>query len=169
MASLSFVAYGRRETYQTRDKIISARGRRRTRATGWIRSTNKSMDRRSNKPFGDALRALMDERALTYRRLAEATRQLDGRGMTHAHINMLANGHDRPSLRAMELIAQACGVAPEHFAEYRLAAAMRELDPAEVGLEQALANLNARLAAQRRSGARAPAARPRRVQTRPTG
>jgi transcriptional regulator with XRE-family HTH domain len=127
------------------------------------------MSRPSTEPFGDTLRSLMERRGLTYRALAEATRGLDGKGMTHAHINMLANGHDRPSLRAMELIAEACGVAPEHFAEYRLAAAMRELDPAEVGLEQALANLNARLGAQRRSGAAARAARPKRVQTRPTG
>jgi transcriptional regulator with XRE-family HTH domain len=126
------------------------------------------MDRKSNKPFGDALRALMDERALTYRRLAEATRQLDGRGMTHAHINMLANGHDRPSLRAMELIAQACGAQPDYFAEYRLASAMRELDPAEVGLEQALENLNARLGARRRAGARARATQQPQAQPRPS-
>src|SRR5256714_4738416 len=123
----------------------------------------------STKPFGESLRALMDERSLTYRGLAEATRKLDGKGITHAHINMLANGHDKPSMRAMELIAAACDVDPDYFAEYRLAAAMRELDPAEVGLEQALENLNARLAAQRRSGGRSPAARGRRVQTRPTG
>jgi transcriptional regulator with XRE-family HTH domain len=127
------------------------------------------MSRPSTEPFGETLRRLMERRGLTYRALADATRSLDGKGMTHAHINMLANGHDRPSLRAMELIAEACDVQPEHFAEYRLAAAMRELDPTEVGLEQALANLNARLAGQRRSGARAPAAQPRRVQTRPTG
>ena len=66
----------------------------------------------------------MNERGLTYRGLAQTTRALDGRGMTHAHINMLANGHDRPSMRAMELIAQACDIAPDYFAEYRLAAAM---------------------------------------------
>src|SRR5947208_8126961 len=117
----------------------------------------------SDKPFGQALRALMDERRMTYRSLARATQELDGKGMTHAHINMLANGHDRPSQRAMELIARACGVDPDYFAEYRLAMAMRELDPAEVGLEQALANLNARLAAKRGSGARA-AAQPARAQ-----
>ena len=91
------------------------------------------MTRPSTKPFGESLRALMDERSLTYRGLAEATRKLDGKGITHAHINMLANGHDKPSMRAMELIAAACGVDPDYFAEYRLAAAMRELDPAEVG------------------------------------
>ena len=122
------------------------------------------MSRPSTEPFGESLRALMGARGLTYRGLAEATRELDGRGMTHAHINMLANGHDRPSMRAMELIATACGIEPDYFAEYRLAAAMRELDPAEVGLAQALENLNARLG-ERRAGAKAPAAR--RLQARP--
>jgi transcriptional regulator with XRE-family HTH domain len=102
------------------------------------------MSSTSDKPFGDALRALMKARGVSYRTLAQATRRLDGRGITHAHINMLANGHDKPSLRSMELVAQACGVGPDYFAEYRLATAMRDLDPAEVGLEQALTNLNAR-------------------------
>jgi transcriptional regulator with XRE-family HTH domain len=99
----------------------------------------------STKPFGETLRALMDARGLTYRELAEETRLVDGKGMTHAYINMLVKGRDKPSLRAMELVAQACGVKPDYFAEYRLNVAMRELDPAEVGLERALENLNARL------------------------
>ena len=123
----------------------------------------------SDNPFGDALRALMNDHGLTYRELAQRTRQLDGRGMTHAHINMLANGHDRPSTRAMELIADACGVEPTYFAEYRLALAMRELDPGEVGFERALENLNARLGARRRGGARTrPAPRPQ-ARPRPSG
>jgi transcriptional regulator with XRE-family HTH domain len=108
----------------------------------------------SSEQFGAALRALMKARGLTYRRLAEDTRALDGKGITHAHINMLANGHDKPSMRAMELIAQACGVPPSYFAEYRLATAMRELDPTEVGFEQALETLNDALAARRASGAK---------------
>jgi transcriptional regulator with XRE-family HTH domain len=112
------------------------------------------MERWSDQSFGEAVRALMSERRLTYRGLAEATRGVDGKGVTHAHINMLANGHDKPSLRAMELIAQACDVQPGYFAQYRLAAAMRELDPEQVGLEQALENLNARLGDRRRSAAR---------------
>ncbi len=123
----------------------------------------------STQPFGDALRTLMDERRLSYRALAEATRSIDGQGMTHAHINMLANGHDRPSMRAMELIAQACKVRPDYFAEYRLTVAMRELDPSEVGLEQALSNLNGRLRARRGAGAKARGAPPLRAQPRPTG
>jgi transcriptional regulator with XRE-family HTH domain len=108
----------------------------------------------SSEPFGKALRALMDECGLSYRGLADAIGRLDDKGITHAHLNMLANGHDKPSVRAMELIAQACSVSPEYFAEYRLAMAMRELDPGVVGLEQALENLNARLGARRRSGAK---------------
>jgi transcriptional regulator with XRE-family HTH domain len=127
------------------------------------------VERTSDKPFGDALRALMAERALTYRGLAEATRQLDGKGITHAHINMLANGHDKPSMRAMELIAAACDVDPDYFAEYRLAAAMRELDPAEVGLERALENLNARLGARRAAVAKRRPSQPPQAQPRPTG
>jgi len=125
------------------------------------------MERFSDKPFGDALRALMSERGLSYRGLAEATRELDGKGMTHAHINMLANGHDKPSMRAMELIARACQTEPDYFAEYRLATAMRLLDPAEVGLEQALENLNARLGA-RTAGARARPRQGLQAQPRPT-
>jgi len=126
------------------------------------------MSRTSTKPFGDALRVLMDERGLSYRGLAEATRELDGRGMTHAHINMLANGHDKPSLRAMELIATACQIDPKYFAEYRLAMAMRELDPTEVGLEQALENLNARLGAHRRGAAKPRSVPQPRAQPRPS-
>ena len=120
------------------------------------------MNDQSDEPFGESLRLLMRERGLTYRGLADAIGALDERGMTHAHINMLANGHDRPSIRAMELIARACGVDPNYFAEYRLSIAMRELDPEEVGLDRALQNLNARLGSRRGSRARVrPAPRPR--------
>ena len=111
----------------------------------------------------------MSERDLTYRSLAEVTRQLDGKGMSHAHINMLANGHDKPSMRAMELIAQACDVDPGYFAQYRLAQAMRELDPEQVGLEQALENLNARLGERRRSDAKVRRARRPQAKPHPSG
>jgi transcriptional regulator with XRE-family HTH domain len=122
----------------------------------------------STEPFGQALRALLEARGLSYRGLADAIRKFDEQGITHAHLNMLANGHDKPSMRAMELIARACKVPPGYFAEYRLAVAMRELDPGVVGLEQALENLNARLAARRRGGATARLARAPRAQPRPT-
>ena len=127
------------------------------------------MSRTNTKPFGEALRALMESRGFTYRGLAEEIRELDGKGITHAHLNMLANGHDKPSMRVMELIARACSISPEYFAEYRLAIAMRELDPNVVGLEQALENLNARLGARRQGVARARQSQPPRAQPRPTG
>ena len=126
------------------------------------------MSRTNTRPFGEALRALMEARGLTYRGLAEEIRGLDGKGITHAHLNMLANGHDKPSMRVMELIARACAISPDYFAEYRLAVAMRELDPSVVGLEQALDNLNARLAARRRTSARRRAAPAPQVQPHPT-
>lgn len=122
----------------------------------------------SRQPFGQALRTLLDERGLSYRGLAEAIRRLDAKGFSHAHLNMLANGHDKPSMRAMELIAAACSVSPDYFAEYRLATAMRELDPEVVGLEQALENLNARLAGRRRDGSRPRRDREPQAQPRPT-
>jgi transcriptional regulator with XRE-family HTH domain len=123
----------------------------------------------STEPFGKALRALMEARGLSYRGLADAISRLDDRGMTHAHLNMLANGHDKPSIRAIELISRACKVSPEYFAEYRLTMAMRELDPAVVGLDQALANLNARLGARRKVGAKGNPAPRRPARPRPTG
>jgi transcriptional regulator with XRE-family HTH domain len=122
----------------------------------------------SNEPFGHALKALMRTRGLTYRGLAQQIAEIDDKGVTHAHLNMLANGHDKPSVRAMELIAMACEVDPDYFAEYRLAQAMRALDPSEVGLEQALENLNARLGARRRAGARSQARRTLQARPRPT-
>jgi transcriptional regulator with XRE-family HTH domain len=133
-----------------------------------MREEGRSLSNESAKPFGKALRELMDARGLSYRGLAGAIRQIDARGVTHAHLNMLANGHDKPSMRAMELIARACAVSPDYFAEYRLAVAMRELDPEVVGLEQALENLNARLAARRSAGARARQPRSPQAQPRPT-
>jgi transcriptional regulator with XRE-family HTH domain len=126
------------------------------------------MSPRSNQPFGETVRALMQARGMTYRALARATREQDGRGLTHAHINMLVNGRDKPSLRAMELIAHACEVQPEYFAEYRLATAMRELDPDVVGFEQALENLSVRLGARRRAGAKGRPRPGRQARPRPT-
>lgn len=83
----------------------------------------------------------MMEQDLSYRGLARLACDRDGRGLTHAHLNMLANGHDKPSTRVMRLIAEVCGVSPRYFAEYRLAEAIRDLTVDEVGLDQALANL----------------------------
>jgi transcriptional regulator with XRE-family HTH domain len=97
----------------------------------------------STKPFPQALRALLDARGLTHRELAERTRRVDGKGITRPYITLLANGRNTLSMRTMELLAGACGVQPEYFAEYRLAVGMRDLDPSQVGLARALENLDA--------------------------
>jgi transcriptional regulator with XRE-family HTH domain len=73
----------------------------------------------------EAFHEVKDARGLTYGELAEKTRQLDGKGITSSYITSLANGYVPPSMRAMELIARACGVQPDYFAEYRLAARRR--------------------------------------------
>jgi transcriptional regulator with XRE-family HTH domain len=126
------------------------------------------MSRTSDRPFGEALRELMAKDGLSFRGLAEAIADLDEKGVTHAHLNMLANGHDKPSMRVMELVAEVCGVRPDYFAEYRLAVAMRELDPTVVGLEQALENLNARLGERRRGAGRERTEQALRARTHPT-
>jgi transcriptional regulator with XRE-family HTH domain len=79
----------------------------------------------------------MDDGGLSYRGLADAIRKFDEKGITHAHLNMLANGHDKPSMRAMELIARACSVSPEYFAEYRLSASSRRSRISVTGLVRA--------------------------------
>lgn len=123
----------------------------------------------SEVPFGPALQELMAERGLTFRALAEVTRGLDGKGLTHAYLNQLAKGHDKASLRAMELIAQACEIDPDYFAEYRLAAGMRRLDPDQVGLDCALANLSALMCDRREAAARERHRRRRPARPRPSG
>ena len=119
------------------------------------------------KPFGEALQALMAERGLSFRALAEITREINDKGLTHSHLNGLATGREKPSARAIGLIADACGVPPSYFAAYRLAEAMRELDPDEVGWDRALENLNA-LICGREAGAKARRQRARPTRPRPS-
>ena len=75
-----------------------------------------------------------------------------------------------PSAETLEDIAQALGVEPEEFPEYRLAKAREELDDRIVGLDRALATLSALQAAQRQradqglAAAAAPPSRSRRRQ-----
>ncbi len=73
------------------------------------------MRRFSNRPFGETLTELMAEAGLTYRGLAERT------GLSAGYLNHIVHGN-RP-VPANELIAklaEALGVEPEHFREYRI-------------------------------------------------
>jgi transcriptional regulator with XRE-family HTH domain len=91
------------------------------------------------EPITVTLRRLTAAAGLTYRALAQRTRELDqrGRGVTHSYIAGLASGKEQPSPRSLELIAHALDVAPEVFGEYRLATLRRQLDPKRSGFDAA--------------------------------
>ena len=69
----------------------------------------------SDRPFGEAMTELMDERGLTYRALASAT------GLSAGYLNHLVHGNRPvPSNAVIATLAAALGVEPEHFREYRI-------------------------------------------------
>ena len=69
----------------------------------------------SEEPFGPTIEALMSESGVTYRDLAARTK------LSAGYLNHLVHGNRPvPSNDVMGTLAQALGVAPEHFREYRL-------------------------------------------------
>lgn len=90
----------------------------------------------SDDRFADTLQRLLDEREISQRELIRRTRR-HGWGSTGA-ISYFMTEDVEPSTVAMEAIAQALGIDPAYFAEYRLAIARRQLDPTVVGLPEAL-------------------------------
>ena len=69
----------------------------------------------SERPFGETLTALMAEQGMTYRQLA-ARAELSAGYLNHmVHGNRPVPGND-----VMARLAEALGVEPEHFREYRI-------------------------------------------------
>ena len=69
----------------------------------------------SEEPFGATIERLMAETGLTYRGLAAKT------GLSAGYLNHLVHGNRPvPSRAVVTRLAQALGVEPEHFREYRL-------------------------------------------------
>ena len=69
----------------------------------------------SNESFGPTIQALMSERGVTYRQLAERS------GLSAGYLNHLVHGNRPvPSKEVVARLATALGVEPEHFREYRL-------------------------------------------------
>jgi transcriptional regulator with XRE-family HTH domain len=69
----------------------------------------------SDRPFGQAITELMEERGLTYRGLAAET------GLSAGYLNHLVHGNRPvPSDEVIGTLARALGVEPEHFREYRI-------------------------------------------------
>lgn len=71
--------------------------------------------RYSDRPFGETVTALMDERGLTYRALAARS------GFSAGYLNHTVHGsRPVPGNDQLERLAEALGVEPAHFREYRL-------------------------------------------------
>jgi transcriptional regulator with XRE-family HTH domain len=69
----------------------------------------------SDQPFGETVERLMEENGITYRGLAERT------NLSAGYLNHLVHGNRPfPAQDVVETIAEALGVEPEHFREYRL-------------------------------------------------
>ena len=69
----------------------------------------------SEEPFGPTVERLMGENGVTYRALAERT------NLSAGYLNHLVHGNRPvPSNEVVRTLAEALGVEPEHFREYRL-------------------------------------------------
>ena len=70
---------------------------------------------RTTSDFGSALAGLMREQGISYRMLASRT------SLSAGYLNHLVHGNRPvPSNEVVETLAEALGVEPEHFREYRL-------------------------------------------------
>ncbi len=71
--------------------------------------------RYSDESFGPTIERLMGENGVTYRALAAGT------GLSAGYLNHLVHGNRPvPSNEVVEALADALGVDPDHFREYRL-------------------------------------------------
>jgi transcriptional regulator with XRE-family HTH domain len=69
----------------------------------------------SEEAFGPTVQRLMGETGVTYRGLADKT------SLSAGYLNHLVHGNRPvPSNDVVETLAEALGVEPEHFREYRL-------------------------------------------------
>jgi transcriptional regulator with XRE-family HTH domain len=69
----------------------------------------------SEEPFGQTVERLMAEVGVTYRDLAART------DLSAGYLNHLVHGNRPvPSNEVVKTLAEALGVEPEHFREYRL-------------------------------------------------
>jgi transcriptional regulator with XRE-family HTH domain len=79
--------------------------------------------RYSEDPFGGTIQRLMAETGVTYRSLAEKT------GLSAGYLNHLVHGNRPvPSDEVVETLAEALGVEPAHFREYRLRVITQRLE-----------------------------------------
>jgi transcriptional regulator with XRE-family HTH domain len=79
--------------------------------------------RYSDESFGPTVARLMGESGITYRSLAAQT------GLSAGYLNHLVHGNRPvPSNGVVEKLAEALGVEPEHFIEYRVRLITEQLE-----------------------------------------
>ena len=77
----------------------------------------------SDEPFGTTVERLMAETGLTYRSLADKT------DLSAGYLNHIVHGNRPvPSNDVLATLAEALGVEPEHFREYRIRAITERLE-----------------------------------------
>jgi transcriptional regulator with XRE-family HTH domain len=77
----------------------------------------------SEEPFGTTLARLMSEAGVTYRGLAQKT------DLSAGYLNHLVHGNRPvPSDEVIQRLADALGVEPEHFREYRIRVISQKLE-----------------------------------------
>jgi transcriptional regulator with XRE-family HTH domain len=77
----------------------------------------------SDEPFGVTVERLMGETGVTYRGLADKTK------LSAGYLNHLVHGNRPvPSDKVVGQLANALGVEPEHFREYRLRVITQKLE-----------------------------------------
>ena len=77
----------------------------------------------STEPFGATVERLMGETGVTYRALADQTE------LSAGYLNHLVHGNRPvPSDDVVKRIADALGVEPEHFREYRIRVITEKLE-----------------------------------------
>lgn len=103
-------------------------------------------------PFGQVLRDLLIEHDITtgmgnpnWSAFAEMMP-----GVHYESLRKSVTGHRQPPPALMERCAEALGLEPTIFSEYRLWLAQRQFDPREVGLGEAEENLRLFTEAQKR-------------------
>lgn len=101
--------------------------------------------RETSEPFPLALRDLLagsEHRTKGGRpNWSSFAAELDG--VHYETLRRTIAGEQPPSPELMEVCARRLGIEPAYFVEYRVHLAQRDFDPGKVGLEQALANLEA--------------------------
>lgn len=81
----------------------------------------------TDAPFAQAFSELLSECGLSRRELARLTPSVDGRGLGHSYLQMLATGEKAPTVANIVLLAPLLGVAPSFFREYREAMVQAEV------------------------------------------